>query len=213
MGLTGRGRLSIDQSCGATVVGPGCGEDGDHESPGWRGGAAKRPGSFSGGRAGPARNMSEVIKDEHTSLSTVAFFRKLAFYFRAHKWQVVLILLACSLETSFYWIVPLAFRHLIDNTLATADHRSLVGVLSALGAGTVVASIASLWRSRYWARLENQVVSDIRFQLFNQLQRLSMSFYAKTSTGDLLSHFSNDLSAVANALTMTIVWGVLPGLD
>src|SRR5262249_23203642 len=37
--------------------------------------------------------------------------------------------------------------------------------------------------------------------------------YAKTSTGDLLSHFSNDLSAVANALTMTIVWGVLPGLD
>jgi ATP-binding cassette subfamily B protein len=82
-----------------------------------------------------------------------------------------------------------------------------------LGAGTVLASGASLWRSRYWARVETQVVSDIRFQLFHQLQRLSTSFYSKTSTGDLLSRFSNDLTAVANALTMSVVWGVMPALD
>ena len=52
------------------------------------------------------------------------------------------------------------------------------------------------------------MVSHIRFQLFHQLQRLSISSYAKTSTGELLSRFSNDLTAVASALTMGVVWRV-----
>jgi ATP-binding cassette, subfamily B, bacterial len=122
-------------------------------------------------------------ESERVSLSAWGFFRSLALYFRVHRLQVVFLLLACSIETAFYWVIPLVFRRLIDETLAAGDRRSLTGLLLFLGAGTVVASIASLWRSRYWARVETQVLSDIRFQLFHQLQRLSLSFYAKTSTG------------------------------
>ncbi|MEO8680512.1 MAG: ABC transporter ATP-binding protein [Vicinamibacterales bacterium] len=155
----------------------------------------------------------EPAGDEHTTFSTGEFFRRLGVYFFPHKGKVALILLACSLETGFYWIVPLAFRHLIDNTLAVADRRGLIQVLSVLCVGSVVASAASLWRGRYWARVESQVVSDIRFRLYHQLQRLSVSSYAKTSTGELLSRFSNDLSSVATALTMGVVWGALPALD
>ncbi len=150
---------------------------------------------------------------EGETLGLAGFFRKLGAYLVPHKGKVGLVLLACSLETGFYWIVPLAFRHLIDNTLASATRSGLINVLALLGAGGVIASVASLWRGRYWARVESQVVSDIRFQLFHQLQQLSTSSYAKTSTGELLSRFSNDLSAVANALTILVVWGALPGLD
>ena len=150
---------------------------------------------------------------EGATLGLAGFFRKLSVYLVPHKGKVGLVLLACSLETGFYWIVPLAFRHLIDNTLASATRGGLIEVLVLLGAGGVIASMASLWRGRYWARVESQVVSDIRFQLFHQLQQLSTSSYARTSTGELLSRFSNDLSAVANALTMIVVWGALPGLD
>jgi ATP-binding cassette subfamily B protein len=158
-------------------------------------------------------HRTEANDSERTALGTVTFFGKLARYFAPHKWKMAWILLACSLETGSYWVVPLAFRQLIDNTLARTDRSSLAGILLLLGAAGAVVSAASLFRGRYWARLESQVVSDIRFQLFHQLQRLSISSYAKTSTGELLSRFSNDLSAVANALTMGVVWGVLPGLD
>jgi ATP-binding cassette subfamily B protein len=151
--------------------------------------------------------------EERTALGTAAFFGKLARYFVPHKWKVALIILACGIETGFYWVVPLAFRHLIDNTLHAADRGSLLAVLVILGVGSAVASLASLWRGRYWARVESQVVSDIRFQLFHKLQQLSSSAYSKTTTGELLSRFSNDLSAVATALAMGIVWGALPGLD
>jgi ATP-binding cassette subfamily B protein len=151
--------------------------------------------------------------EERNPLSTTEFFRELAQYFRPHKWRVALIAVACAVEMGFYWLVPLAFRHLIDNTLRTADRRSLLALLIFLGVGNAVSSLASYWRGRYWARVENQALSDIRFQLFHKLQQLSISAYSKTSTGELLSRFSNDLSAIGNALTMFILWGALPGLD
>lgn len=144
---------------------------------------------------------------------TAAFLRVLARYFVAHRWKIALVIAACAIETAFYWIVPLAFGHLIDNTLQDANRRDLVVVLTALGAGAVVVSVTSLWRSRYWARVESQVVSDIRFQLFHKLHELAPAAYARTTTGELLSRFSNDLTAVGNALTMGLVWGVIPGLD
>jgi ATP-binding cassette subfamily B protein len=150
---------------------------------------------------------------QRTALSGAQFFRKLAQYFGAHKGGVALIVLACAVETAFNWVIPLAFRQLIDNTLHTEDRSSLLLVLLVLGIGCAIASLASLWRGRYWARLESQVVSDIRFQLFHKLQQLSASVYSRTTTGALLSMFANDLSAIANALTMGIVWAVLPGLD
>jgi ABC-type multidrug transport system fused ATPase/permease subunit len=155
----------------------------------------------------------DSCSDDQTTFSSWKFFRTLSFYFRPHQKGVALVVLACSLETGFYWVVPLAFRYLIDNTLATKDRNGLILVLVVLCAGAAVASVSSLWRGRYWAGVESQILSDIRFRLFHQLQRLSVSSYARTSTGKLLSHFSNDLSAVGNALTMSIAWGVLPGLD
>ena len=159
----------------------------------------------------PCREDAEP--EERTALSATGFFRQLARYFVPHRGKIVLVAVACALETGFYWIVPLTFRHLIDNTLQTADRGSLLVMLFLLGVGSAVASLAALWRGRYWAHVESQVVSDIRFQLFHKLQQLSSSAYVKTTTGELLSRFSNDLSAVANALTMGVVWAVLPGLD
>jgi hypothetical protein len=62
-------------------------------------------------------------------------FRTLSFYFRPHQKGVALVVLACSLETGFYWVVPLAFRHLIDNTLANKERNGLILVLVALCVG------------------------------------------------------------------------------
>jgi ATP-binding cassette subfamily B protein len=61
--------------------------------------------------------------------------------------------------------------------------------------------------------MENQVVSDIRFRLFDRLQRLSTSYYANHPAGEILSRFSNDAGAITNALNTAVVWGLLPGLD
>ena len=163
--------------------------------------------------AGNESLLEAIPEEERAALGIAEFFRRLARYFGPHKGKVGLIIVACGFETGFYSIVPLSFRYLIDHAMQAADRGGLIAVLIILGVGSVVASLASLWRGRYWARVESQVVSDIRFQLFHKLQQLSSAAYAKNTTGELLSRFSNDLSAVRHALTMAVIWGALPGLD
>lgn len=152
------------------------------------------------------------LDDAHVP-GLATFVRSLARYFGPHKVKVAAVLAASAFETGFYWVVPLAFRYLIDHTFSAADRNGLLAVLVLLGTGVAGASLASLWRGRYWARVASQVVADLRFQLFHKLQQLSSSAYGKTTTGALLSRFSNDLAAVDNALTIAVVWGVLPGID
>lgn len=143
----------------------------------------------------------------------LTFGRSVLRYFGPHAGKVALVLGASTFETGFYWVVPLAFRYLIDHTFQASDRNGLLVVLVLLGAGLAGASLASLWRGRFWARVASQVVADIRFQLFHKLQQLSPSAYARTTTGALLSRFSNDLAAIDNALGIAVIWGVLPGLD
>ena len=43
--------------------------------------------------------------------------------------RIALVLAASAFETGFYWVVPLAFRYLIDHTFQASDRNGLLAVL------------------------------------------------------------------------------------
>ena len=153
------------------------------------------------------------MPDEASSLTTVQLLERLWRYCRSRRAICAVILAACATETVFYWIVPLSFRALIDDTLQPRDRGLLVKILLLVACGTLVATAASLRRGKLYAHLQSQIASDIRFQLFAQLQRLPARHFTSSGIGEVMSRFSNDLSAVENSLTMAITSGLLPGLD
>jgi subfamily B ATP-binding cassette protein MsbA len=66
--------------------------------------------------------------------------------------------------------------------------------LSALGAGTALLHALVLYgRGHYNVRLSEAVVTDLRRDLFAQLQRLSVGFYARERTGTILSRIIHDV--------------------
>ena len=151
--------------------------------------------------------------DARTSLGTLEFLHFLTRYFRPHLPRTIAVLLACAFETGFYWVVPLSIRYLIDDTLPSRNYRALTILLLALVLGSIVASLASLGRGYLYARIESQVMSDMRFELYHHLQAFPVGLFDRSGRGEILSRFSNDLGAIENALGMAVVWGVLPGID
>jgi ATP-binding cassette subfamily B protein len=147
------------------------------------------------------------------ALSLGEFIARLWPYCRFRKSTLAAILAACAVETAFYWIVPLSFQRLIDDTLVGANRGSLAPILVLLVTGTAVATAASVYRAKLYAHLQSQIASDIRFQLFAQLQRLATGFFSSRRTGEITSRFSNDLAAVESSLTLGVTWGLLPVLD
>ena len=132
---------------------------------------------------------------------------------RPYRGRVVLLALLLLVEMAFQAAVPLSFKFLLDRGVMERDLRFLVVTLSALGIATVVVMAGGLARDHLYAHLGSRVLGDIRSRMFRRLQFLSMSFYSRAQTGDVLSAFLRGPGRGGGRHDGRHLWGVLPALD
>jgi ATP-binding cassette subfamily B protein len=122
-------------------------------------------------------------------------------YLRPYRFQTVLLLLLLLVNLAFTMGWPLSFKYMIDEGLMQKNERVLVLTLLGLIGGVAIASLAGVGRGYLYSFLGAHVLKDIRIKTFAQLQRLSIGFYSRVSTGDIMARFSSDLAAMENAVT------------
>ncbi len=145
-------------------------------------------------------------------------------YLRAHRWQVAWALAQVFLITGFELLKPWPLQIVIDYVLGDktpaaggpiGDLLSLpkplllviacIGIIVVnLGAGTL-----TLWHNYTTIRVGQNMVNDLRGDLYAHLQRLSLAYHSRQRVGDLLYRITADSFAVQ---TM-IMNGVLPILS
>ncbi|MGH7353653.1 MAG: ABC transporter transmembrane domain-containing protein [Candidatus Rokuibacteriota bacterium] len=125
-------------------------------------------------------------------------------YLRPYRLQTALILIALSLELAFYVSLPLSFRFIIDHAIIPRNGRVLTLILGALAGLFVLAALAGVGKDFLLARVVARVLNDVRLAMFDHLQRLSMAFYSRASTGDLVARFSTDLGTLEIALAKSL---------
>jgi len=81
-------------------------------------------------------------------------------------------------------------------------------VLLVVGIGIVVAIGRFIWRHMIFGT-SRFIEYDIRNELFSHLEKLSLKYYNKNKTGDIMAHMTNDL----NAVRMAVGPGVLMIVD
>ncbi|MEZ4832030.1 MAG: ABC transporter transmembrane domain-containing protein [Caldilineaceae bacterium] len=54
------------------------------------------------------------------------------------------------------------------------------------------------------ARIGESVIYDLRQELYNHLQRMSLRFFTNTKSGEIISRLNNDVVGAQNAITGTI---------
>jgi ATP-binding cassette subfamily B protein len=79
--------------------------------------------------------------------------------------------------------------------------------------GILLIAATGLLRDYFYAQVSANILRDIRNQLFERLQHLSMNFYAKIRSGDILAHFSSDMAVIENTTVTAASWALLPGLE
>src|SRR4029453_10049570 len=66
---------------------------------------------------------------------------------------------------------------------------------------------------RWAARLAASIIADVRSNLFEHVQNLPASYFARTKRGEILSRFSIDLSALENSVKSFANSACLPFLE
>ena len=100
-------------------------------------------------------------------------------------------------------ISPFLLVQVLDEAIPQDDERllaMLVGGMIAIAVVTGVLSVGQTWLSHV---VGQQVMHDLRAQVYRHLQRLSLAFFTRTRTGDVQSRIANDIGGVQNVVTTT----------
>jgi ATP-binding cassette subfamily B protein len=134
-------------------------------------------------------------------------------YVRPFRWRLVPVFLACLLEMGLTAQLPLSIKYLIDRALVHKDGRALVVILTALAVSAVLVSAAGLGRDHLYARIVARSIAALRARMYDKLQHVSLEFYSRRESSDILARFSNDLNSIDLALVAAVGWGLQPVLD
>ena len=141
------------------------------------------------------------VKGKSLDRSTVR--RVLAY---ADRYRAMLLGFAATLlVSSLLSIVPaLLVRRIIDDAIPASD-RGQVNSLALIMVGLALASgVISLIERFFSARIGENLIFDLRVQLFDHVQRMPIGFFTRTQTGALISRMNNDVIGAQRALTGTL---------
>ncbi|MCI8541626.1 MAG: ABC transporter ATP-binding protein [Erysipelotrichaceae bacterium] len=127
-------------------------------------------------------------------------------YLRAYKVQYLLGLLILLGVDYANLLVPQITGEIADGlAAATLDERGIMRFVMWLIAVALAVTIGRmLWRFFIFGA-SRQIERELRNDLFAKLEELSASYFNTHKTGDLMTHFVNDLEALRNSIGPAII--------
>ncbi len=143
-------------------------------------------------------------------------FRPLKAYFIENRMALILGLSSLLLVDFLQLLIPRIIKKSIDILTAGLASSGLLlkYALIIVGIAIAIAIFRYIWRYLVFGH-SRKVEEALRNRMYEHLQTLSLSFYWKTKTGDLMARTVNDIDAVRMATGMGLVAltdGVVLGL-
>jgi ABC-type multidrug transport system fused ATPase/permease subunit len=135
-------------------------------------------------------------------------FGMLGPYWKALAATSVLILIATGLSL----IPPLLQGAVVDEVVGPQDLQRIALLIVALVLVYGGVALADVGDSYIRHTVGERFLFDLRIRLYDHLQRLSLAFYDRTSTGELMSRVSNDVNALEQFITHGVILTVVDGL-
>jgi ATP-binding cassette subfamily B protein len=134
-----------------------------------------------------------------------AVLRRILGYARPYRRKLALIIALLLGGTAFGLAPPYLTKLLVDRVLVPRQNLQLLGWLVAgLAATSLLSTVMEIWRNRTAAWLGGRISFDLRAQLYEQLQWLSIRYYDKHSTGALISRLTQDASGVWDLIAFAL---------
>ncbi|GEN46795.1 ABC transporter ATP-binding protein [Alkalibacillus haloalkaliphilus] len=121
-------------------------------------------------------------------------------FVKPYKWKIALTIVIGLFKFSIPLILPLITMYVIDDILLpddlTTDERveSLLWVMAiAFFVFLVLRPPIEYYRQYLAQYVSSKILYDIRQKLFDHIQRLSLKYYSKTKTGEIISRVIHDV--------------------
>ena len=128
-------------------------------------------------------------------------------YLGRHKFMLLIVSILVTISALANLLGTYMIRPVVNN-LANGDLHSLaIGVLVAAGI-FAIGALAAWGYSQTMVKAAQQVVFDIRRDLFAHMQTLPLRFFDQKRHGDIMSLFTNDIDTIADALNNSFAMAI-----
>jgi ATP-binding cassette subfamily B protein len=165
--------------------------------------------AYADGVARPVREAQAIVSGRE-----VAVIRRLLGYLRPYRRQLTLGLGAATVITVVSLVPPYLAGYLIDRVVRPAQEGTLpLGrastiawlAVAAMALVYVIRQGAAVVRLRLMSILGEWVARDLRAELYEHIQRLSLAFFSRKRTGSLITRVSADTDRLWDFLAFGVV--------
>lgn len=121
-------------------------------------------------------------------------------YLGHYRRSLVLIAVLVCISASSGIAGTYLLKPVINRYILPGDIPGLIRMILIMGCLYLAGALSCLVYSRMMVHVSQQVVSDIRMDLFRHTQKLPLVFFDTHTHGELMSHFTNDVDTISEAL-------------
>ncbi|HEY3466896.1 MAG TPA: ABC transporter ATP-binding protein [Amycolatopsis sp.] len=144
-----------------------------------------------------------VLREPAADADEPVPLRRIAGLFRPHRAPLTALFALIVLQAGLGVVSPFLLRAILDDAL---PHRDTL-LISLLAAGMIACAVGSGSLGVATTGLSNtigqRVMNELRVSVYGHLQRMSLGFFTRTKSGEVLSRVFNDIGGVDNVITTT----------
>jgi len=140
-------------------------------------------------------------------------YLKILAYVKPYKTKLIVALIASVLATLVWLAVPVGLRELLDAVFDDGDMALLNRVTLVLIGLFISQALLGFWGSYSLDWIGEKIIADLRKNLYEHLNRLSLKFYSNQRLGEITSRLTNDVAAIRDAVTGTLSEGLTQSIN
>ncbi|MCI3920909.1 ABC transporter ATP-binding protein/permease [Paenibacillus sp. TRM 82003] len=151
-----------------------------------------------------ARNKFDIDENLESPFD-IHHFRRAMVYIRRRRKPMLIAFALSALSAGVGLTAPLMIAHVVDVTIPAKDVSGLIGWSALLLLSIVVSVLLATIRSRIMTGVGQDIIFDIRADLFKHLQQLPFKYYDDRPQGKILIRVVNYVNSVSDMLSNGII--------
>ena len=151
-----------------------------------------------------ARNKFDIDEELDTPFN-IAHFKRSFVYIKRYRGKMIAAFLISVLSAVTGLFAPLITKHALDVTVPEGDVPGLILLAMLLLGSIVLSSVLGNIRGRIMTRVGQNIIYDIREDVFAHLQKLPFSYYDSRPHGKILIRVINYVNSVSDILSNGII--------
>ncbi len=136
---------------------------------------------------------------------TGVLLRRVWRFATPYRLQIIGLLATIAVISTISLVPPLLFRDLIDNALPNRNATRLNWLALGMILVPIVNGLVGVAQRNLSSQVGEGVIYDLRRNLYDHMQRMSLRFFTETRTGELMSRLNNDVVGAQSAVTGTLI--------